>query len=70
MTFCEHQIPCSIQIAKDCLNDVIQCTHFQDKTISFQCCKQTIDALKLFKILVWHAPIATNSFKHAQNFEI
>jgi hypothetical protein len=51
------------------LNDVIECTHSQDKAISFQCYKQTIIALELFKTFVWHAPIAINSVKHAQDFD-
>jgi len=47
-----------------CLNDAVQCTHLQDKAILFQCCNQTAVALKLFKTLVWHAPIAANIFSH------
>jgi hypothetical protein len=49
-----------------CLDDAVQCTHFQDKAILFQCSKQTAVALKLFKTLVWHAPIAANIVSHMQ----
>jgi hypothetical protein len=47
-----------------CLDDAAQCTHFQDKAILFQSCKQTAVALKLFKTLVWHVPIVANIVLH------